>query len=76
VAKQSEAQAQSAQRMANTSHRLNVLAALFLPLTALTGLFSMYVRADIADTPANFWLIAATGVIVGLAISNIVVTRQ
>lgn len=76
VAKQAEAQAQSAQRMANTSHRLNVLAALFLPLTALTGLFSMYVRADIADTPANFWLIASTGVIVGLAISSIVVARQ
>jgi hypothetical protein len=76
VAKQAEAQAQSAQRMANTSHRLNVLAALFLPLTALTGLFSMYVRADIADTPANFWLIASTGVIVGLVISSIVVARQ
>lgn len=49
---------------------------LFLPLTALTGLFSMYVRADIADTPANFWLIACTGVTVGLVISSIVVARQ
>jgi len=76
VAKQAEAQAQSSQRMANTSHRLNVLAALFLPLTALTGLFSMSVRADIADTPLNFWLIACTGVIVGLVMSSVVVARR
>jgi Mg2+ and Co2+ transporter CorA len=76
VAKQAETQAQSAQRMANTSHRLNVLAALFLPLTALTGLFSMSVRADIADTPVNFWLIACTGVVVGLVLSSIVVARR
>jgi hypothetical protein len=76
VAKQAEAQAQSAQRMANTSHRLNVMAALFLPLTALTGLFSMYVRADVADTPTNFWLIAAVGVVIGLVMSSFVVARR
>ena len=76
VAKQAEAQAQSAQRMENTSHRLNVMAALFLPLTALTGLFSMYVRADVADTPMNFWLIAAVGVIIGLVMSSFVVARR
>ena len=49
---------------------------MFLPLTALTGLFSIYVRADIADTPANFWLIACSGVAVGLVISSIVVARR
>lgn len=76
VAKQAEAQAQSAKIMANTSHRLNVMAALFLPLTALTGLFSMYVRADVADTPTNFWLIAAAGVIIGLVMSSLVVARR
>ncbi len=75
VAKQAEAQAKSAQIMANTSHRLNVMAALFLPLTALTGLFSMYVKADVADTPANFWLIAAAGVAIGLVMSALVARR-
>ncbi|WP_395751571.1 CorA family divalent cation transporter [Prosthecobacter sp.] len=75
VAKQAEAQAKSAQIMANTSHRLNVMAALFLPLTALTGLFSMYVKADVADTPTNFWLIAVAGVAVGLVISAFVARR-
>jgi hypothetical protein len=76
VAKQAEAQAQSAKIMANTAHRLNVMAALFLPITALTGLFSMYVRADVADTPTNFWLIAAAGVVIGLVMSLLVVAKR
>lgn len=76
VAKQAEAQAQSAKIMASTSHRLNVMAALFLPLTALTGLFSMYVRADLADTPANFWLIAFVGVLIGLLMCSFVVAKR
>jgi CorA-like Mg2+ transporter protein len=76
VAKQAEAQAQSAQRMANTSHRLNVMAALFLPLTALSGLFSMYVRADVADTPQNFVFITSAGVIAGLVMCLFAVARR
>lgn len=76
VAKQSEVQAQTALRMANTSHRLNVLAALFLPITALTGLLSMSVRADIADTPTNFWLIAILGVVIGIVMSRMVIVRR
>lgn len=76
VAKQAEVQALNAQRMANTSHRLNVLAALFLPLTALTGLFSMYVRGPLEDTQASFWLIAAIGAVVGLVMSTMVVARR
>ena len=76
VAKQSEVQAQSAQRMANTAHRLNVLAALFLPMTALAGLLSMSVRADIADTPTNFWLIAMIGVVLGIVLSNVIVVKR
>ena len=76
VAKQAEAQAQSAQRMANTSHRLNVLAALFLPLTALTGLFSMSIRGPLEDKPVNFWVIALAGMLVGLVMSSIVVARR
>ena len=76
AAKQAEAQAQSAQRMANTSHRLNVMAALFLPLTALSGLFSMYVRADVADTTQNFWYITSAGVLAGLVMCVFTVARR
>ena len=76
AAKQAEAQALSAQRMAATSHRLNVLAALFLPLTALTGLFSMYIKGPLDDAPANFWFVAIIGVVIGLVMSAIVVARK
>jgi Mg2+ and Co2+ transporter CorA len=62
--------------MANTSHRLNVLAALFLPLTALTGLFSMSIRGPLEDKPVNFWLIAVIGVLVGMVMSSVVVARR
>ncbi|MBK8090948.1 MAG: hypothetical protein IPK32_02820 [Verrucomicrobiaceae bacterium] len=74
--KQAEEQAASARRMAATAHRLNVLAALFLPLTALTGLFSMNVRSPVSDTTGNFWLIALAGVVVGLLISTLVIGRR
>lgn len=76
AAKQAEAQALSAQRMAATSHRLNVLAALFLPLTALTGLFSMYIKGPLEDAPANFWLVGIVGVVIGLVMSSLVVARR
>lgn len=75
VAKQAEAQALSAQRMANTSHRLNMLAALFLPLTTVAGLFSMSVRGPLDDKLENFWLIGAVGVVVGL-ITCLIVARR
>lgn len=76
VAKQAEAQALSAQCMANTAHRLNVLAALFLPLTALTSLFSMYVRGPLEDSQTSFWLIAVLGVLVGITVSLLVTPRR
>lgn len=76
VAKQAEAQAQSAQRMANTSHRLNVLAALFLPLSTLAGLFSMTMRGPLEDRIENFWLVAVIGIVVGLVMSTLVVARR
>jgi hypothetical protein len=76
VAKQGEVQAQNAQRMAKTSHRLNVLAALFLPMSALTGLLGMSVRADIADTPMNFCIIGLVGVGIGLVLSRVIIVRS
>jgi len=36
----------------------------------------MYVRADVADTPTNFWIIAAVGVVIGLVMSSYVVARR
>lgn len=76
AARQAEEQAHSARRMAATAHRLNVLVALFLPLTAITGLFSIEVPSGIEHTPQNFLLIAVAGIILGLVLCVIIGKRH
>ena len=66
AARQAEAQADSAARMASAAHRLNVLAALFLPLTAVASVLGMDVHSGLTDTQQNFWLIVAVSVGLGL----------
>lgn len=76
AARQAEAQAVTAQKMAATAHRLNLLAALFLPLTALASVFGMEIHSQLSDTVANFWLICAIGVLLGVGLSFAVVRRK
>ncbi len=71
VARQAEAQAATARQMASTAHRLNLLAALFLPLTALASVFGMEIHSRIPDTPANFWLVCLAGLCLGLLVMAI-----
>lgn len=66
AARQSEAQAESAARMASAAYRLNVLAALFLPLTAVASVLGMEIHSGVSDTQQNFWLVVALGVSLGL----------
>ncbi|CAN5914392.1 hypothetical protein BH11VER1_BH11VER1_25960 [soil metagenome] len=66
VAKQAESQAANAQKMAATGHRLNLLAALFFPLTALASVFGMEIHSGLSDTTGNFWLILGAGIFMGL----------
>jgi Mg2+ and Co2+ transporter CorA len=68
VARQAEAQAVTARQMAATAHRLNLLAALFLPLTALASIFGMEIHSTLPDTPVNFWLICLGGLVMGLVV--------
>lgn len=72
VAKQAEVQAINAQKMAGTAHRLNMLAALFLPLTTLAGVFGMNVDSGIKNHPANFFFILALGVLMGGGLSFLI----
>ncbi|MDZ4288649.1 MAG: CorA family divalent cation transporter [Prosthecobacter sp.] len=67
-ARQAEAQAATARQMASAGHRLNLLAALFLPLTALASIFGMEVHSKLADTTENFWLICGGGLAMGLVV--------
>ncbi len=71
VARQAEAQAATARQMAATAHRLNLLAALFLPLTALASIFGMEIHSKLPDTPVNFWLICIAGLLLGLFVMGI-----
>ena len=68
VARQAEAQAATARQMAATAHRLNLLAALFLPLTALASVFGMNFNSGLEDSVALFWSVCGVGVAMGLAL--------
>ena len=76
VARQAESQAATARQMAATAHRLNLLAALFLPLTALASVFGMEFHTGLPDTPVNFWLICFSGVVLGLFVMSTLMKRD
>jgi len=69
MARQAEAQAASARQMAKTAHRLNLLAALFLPITALASVFGMNFESGITDSPAAFWTVCALGLGAGVGLA-------
>lgn len=66
VARQAEAQAASARQMARTAHRLNLLAAFFLPVTALASVFGMDFASGLEYKPGLFWGVCAAGLLTGL----------
>ncbi|WP_166442629.1 CorA family divalent cation transporter [Phragmitibacter flavus] len=76
VARQSEAQSEAAHKMAGTAHRLNIIAALFLPITAIASIFGMEIRSGLADTPTNFTLILMVGVALGVVVTLLVNQRK
>lgn len=69
AARQSESQAESARSMAETAHRLNIMAALFLPVTAVASVLSMEVHSGLSDTRENFWLIVGGSFVLGLLVA-------
>ena len=76
AARQSEAQAASAAQMAASAHRLNLLAALFLPLTALCSIFGMDLKSGLENRADSFWIIVGAGVLLGLIVSMMVARRH
>ncbi|HET6884089.1 MAG TPA: CorA family divalent cation transporter [Pirellulales bacterium] len=74
VARQSEEQAKRSYEMAVSAHRLNVLAAIFLPIATLSALFGMNLEhgLPIRDNPAAFWVVLAAGFIGGVILTGIV----
>ena len=71
MAKQAEEQAISSHRMAIASHRLNQLAAFFLPLATLSGLFGVNMETRFEDLPgpAPFLTLTAIALLIGTVIA-------
>lgn len=76
AARQSEHQAAMAQQMNSTAHRLNIIAALFLPVTAIASILSMDISSGLANTRPNFWLVLAAGCFLGGSLAMWVSRRK
>lgn len=76
TAREAEAQARASKEALAASHRLNILAALFLPLTAITSLFGMnFARGVDEQIPTMFWGIFAGGVALGFVMKSWVTAK-
>jgi hypothetical protein len=51
IAKRAEEEAKLSRQAVQTGHRLNILAAIFFPLTAIASLFGMNIRSGLEDFP-------------------------
>ncbi|MBA4149125.1 MAG: hypothetical protein H0X66_13510 [Verrucomicrobia bacterium] len=67
IAKQSEEQSLQAHQLVVTGHRLNLLVALFLPLTAIGSMFGMNLIHGLEEwrAPWTFWVVLILGLAVG-----------
>jgi Mg2+ and Co2+ transporter CorA len=71
TAREAEAQATFGRATARASHRLNILAALFLPLTAITGLMGMNIASGLEGFgPLAFWGVFLVGLLTGIALQS------
>jgi hypothetical protein len=70
LAQVAEEQAKLAQELARSGHRLNLLAALFLPLTAIASVFGMNLPSGLEQyaTPWAFWGTLVAGTLIGFVV--------
>ncbi len=75
IARKAEEQAQLSMQELQSSHRLNILAAIFFPLTAIAGIFGMNLPSGLTGaTDTLFWVVPLAGLILGFGISRWVLT--
>lgn len=72
IARRAEEEARNSERLLSAQHRLNMLIALFLPLTALGSAFGMNFRHGMEGitSPLLFWSILALGIVVGVVVQS------
>ena len=76
MARQAELQAGFSRAQSRAAHRLNILAAVFLPMATLSSVFGMNLKSGLEGvSPALFWFLlgigTATGVAIGVFVMNV-----
>jgi hypothetical protein len=70
-AREAEVQARLSAEAVRAGHRLNILAALFFPLTAISSVFGMNLAHGLrTDSIAMFWLIFIVGTVLGFGMKS------
>ena len=76
TAREAEEQARLGKEALRASHRLNTLAALFFPVTAIASIFGMQFSHGLnPNSPAIFWAVFAIGVALGFVMKNWVMAK-
>ncbi|MBK4730860.1 hypothetical protein JJD41_13465 [Oxynema sp. CENA135] len=77
IAQRGEEQAQLSLKAVESGHRLNILAAIFFPLTALASVFGMNLKSGLENSEiATFWSIFFLGGVAGFFVLNWVIRGQ
>ena len=74
IARQGEEMAKASTALAHAGHRLNLMAALFLPVSAIASVFSMNFKHGLESytSPLLFWSVLAIGIIIGLIVKGMI----
>jgi hypothetical protein len=76
IAKSAEEESRRSYQMAVSAHRLNVLAAIFLPLATISSVLGMNLRHGWENAePSAFWLAVSIGAVAGLILTILVTNR-
>jgi len=77
TAREAEEQARLGKEALQASHRLNILAALFFPLTAIASVFGMNLHHGIDEkSTLSFWVIFVFGIVLGFAMKSWVLGKK
>jgi hypothetical protein len=77
IARSAEEQAGSAQRAAEAQHRLNLLAALFFPITAIGSIMGINLKTGLEGAPpALFWGVLVSALAVGVLVRGSLARKE